>query len=71
MGAQQEERDGLEHFWFFSKDGARLRDKESLKHTIHEYDYKILLDKGAKVNAQGGDYGNALYAASYSGHEQI
>jgi hypothetical protein len=26
---------------------------------------QLLLDKGADVNAQGGDYGNTLYAASF------
>ncbi|KAI9856111.1 MAG: hypothetical protein M1813_009229 [Trichoglossum hirsutum] len=32
---------------------------------------KLLLEKGADVNAQGGDYGNALQAASAKGHDQI
>jgi ankyrin repeat protein len=32
---------------------------------------KMLLDKGADVNAQGGEYGNALYAASAVGHEAV
>ena len=32
---------------------------------------KLLLDKGAEVNAQGGKYGNALQAASLGGHEQV
>lgn len=32
---------------------------------------KLLLDKGADVNAQGGLYGNTLRAASYRGHEQV
>jgi hypothetical protein len=32
---------------------------------------KLLLDKGADVNAQGGDYVNSLQAASYGGYEQI
>ena len=32
---------------------------------------RFLLDKGADVNAQGGQYGNALYAASREGHEEI
>ena len=32
---------------------------------------QILLDKGANVNAQGGDYGNALQAASRWGYDQI
>jgi ankyrin repeat protein len=31
----------------------------------------LLLDKGAEVNAQGGDYGNALQAASIGSYEQI
>jgi ankyrin repeat protein len=31
----------------------------------------LLLDKGADVNAQGGDYSNALQAASGGGHEQV
>jgi ankyrin repeat protein len=30
----------------------------------------LLLDKGADVNAQGGDYGNALYAASINGRKE-
>jgi hypothetical protein len=32
---------------------------------------RLLLDKGADVNAQGGYYGNALQAASLRGHEQV
>jgi ankyrin repeat protein len=32
---------------------------------------KLLLDKGADPNAQGGFYGNALQAASEEGHEQV
>ncbi|KAI1561721.1 fibronectin type 3 and ankyrin repeat domain protein 1, partial [Pyrenophora tritici-repentis] len=32
---------------------------------------RLLLDKGADVNAQGGGYGNALQAASAGGHEQV
>ncbi|KAF2473449.1 uncharacterized protein BDR25DRAFT_352872, partial [Lindgomyces ingoldianus] len=32
---------------------------------------KLLLDKDADVNAQGGEYSNALHAASEEGHEQI
>jgi ankyrin repeat protein len=32
---------------------------------------KMLLDRGANDNAQGGYYGNALQAASEEGHEQI
>ncbi|KAH7345940.1 hypothetical protein BKA66DRAFT_325499 [Pyrenochaeta sp. MPI-SDFR-AT-0127] len=37
----------------------------------HQRMVKLLLDKGADVNAQGGSYGNALYAASVKGHEQV
>jgi ankyrin repeat protein len=32
---------------------------------------KLLLDKGADINAQGGNYRDALQAASSGGHEQI
>ncbi|KAF1966679.1 ankyrin, partial [Bimuria novae-zelandiae CBS 107.79] len=32
---------------------------------------KLLLDTGADVNAQGGEYGNALQAASERGHKQV
>ncbi|KAL8762540.1 MAG: hypothetical protein Q9194_007526 [Teloschistes cf. exilis] len=32
---------------------------------------KMLLDKGADVNAQKGEYGNALPAASNGGHDQV
>ncbi|KAI4940771.1 hypothetical protein J4E91_011258 [Alternaria rosae] len=32
---------------------------------------RLLLDKGADVNAQGGSCGNALQAASERGHEQV
>ncbi|KAH3098783.1 hypothetical protein KXW41_005747, partial [Aspergillus fumigatus] len=32
---------------------------------------KLLLDKGADVNVQGGEYGNALQAASLEGHLEI
>jgi ankyrin repeat protein len=37
----------------------------------HDTVVKLLLDKGADVNAQGGEYSNALYAASFRGHEQV
>ena len=32
---------------------------------------RLLLDKGAKVNAQGGCYSNALQAASSKGHKAV
>jgi hypothetical protein len=31
----------------------------------------LLLDEVADINAQGRDYGNALYAALEEGHEQV
>jgi hypothetical protein len=37
----------------------------------HQKMVKLLLDKGADVNAQGGTYGNALQAALQGGHEQV
>jgi hypothetical protein len=35
----------------------------------HQEIVKLLLDKGADLNAQGGIYGNALRAASEKGHQ--
>jgi hypothetical protein len=32
---------------------------------------KMLLDAGADVNAQRGEYGNTLYATSYGGYETM
>jgi ankyrin repeat protein len=32
---------------------------------------QLLLNQGAEVNAQGGEYGNALQAASRSGHKEM
>jgi len=32
---------------------------------------KLLLDKGADVNAQGGYWGNALSAASFRSQKQV
>ena len=37
----------------------------------HDQLIQLLLDQGANVNAQGGEYGNALQAASYRGHDQM
>jgi ankyrin repeat protein len=31
----------------------------------------MLIDAGADVNAQGGEYGSALYVASQGGHEKV
>ncbi len=32
---------------------------------------ELLIANGANVNAEGGQYGNALQAASYQGHQAI
>lgn len=37
----------------------------------HEAIVRLLLEKGADVNVQGGKYGNALQAAAYNGRESI
>jgi ankyrin repeat protein len=37
----------------------------------HEQVVKLLLDKGADVNAQGGGYSNARQVASHAGHKQV
>ena len=37
----------------------------------HEAVVRLLLEKGANVNAEGGKYGNALQAASFGGHEAV
>ncbi|EMD88006.1 hypothetical protein COCC4DRAFT_51902 [Bipolaris maydis ATCC 48331] len=37
----------------------------------HQKTVKLLLDKGAEVNAQGGEYGNALQAAAARNHTAI
>ena len=37
----------------------------------HEAISQLLIDEGADVNAQGGEYGNALQAASFGGDETI
>ena len=53
------ERDGLVPALYYAAFGG-------LKEVV-----KLLLEKGADVNAQGGYYGNALQAASWRGHEAI
>jgi hypothetical protein len=37
----------------------------------HEAVVKLLLDRGANANAQGGHFSNALYEASVEGHEAV
>jgi hypothetical protein len=37
---------------------------EAATRNSHKQVVKLLLDKGANVNALGGGYGNALYTAS-------
>ena len=31
----------------------------------------MLMERGAEVNSQGGQYGHALQAASFRGHEKV
>jgi hypothetical protein len=42
-----------------------------LHRLLYRHETKLLLDKDADVNAQGGEYGNAPQAASAGGHEQV
>jgi Ankyrin repeats (many copies) len=37
----------------------------------HEGIVKLLVENGADINAQGGEYGSALQGASSGGHEAI
>lgn len=37
----------------------------------HEQVVRLLLDRGADVNAQRGEYGSTLQAASRGGHKQV
>ena len=37
----------------------------------HEEVVEHLLGAGANINAQGGEYGNALQAASFKGYEEV
>jgi ankyrin repeat protein len=37
----------------------------------HKEVVKLLLNKGANVNAQGRHFSNSLYAALYKGYEQV
>ena len=54
---------------------SRDSNGQTLLYLAAEHGYqrtvKVLLDKGADVNAQGGKYGNALQAASSRGHEAV
>lgn len=37
----------------------------------HKKAVDMVIERGAEVNAQGGEYGNALRAASLMGHEKV
>jgi ankyrin repeat protein len=52
---------------------GRINTPESLSSTNRGFTKIVerLFKKGADVNAQGGEYGNALQVASANGHEQI
>jgi ankyrin repeat protein len=61
------------------KNGASVDTKDNNRLTLLHYAAKVgyeavvrlLLDKEANVNGQGGYYSNALQAASAKGHDQI
>ncbi|KAH8690400.1 hypothetical protein GQ44DRAFT_720264 [Phaeosphaeriaceae sp. PMI808] len=38
---------------------------------LHMLVVRMLLEKDADVNAQGGEYGTALRAASWGGHDTV
>ncbi|ETW80633.1 hypothetical protein HETIRDRAFT_233267, partial [Heterobasidion irregulare TC 32-1] len=42
---------------------------QAASHSGHEAIARLLLDRGAEVNAQEGEYGNALQAASCFGRD--
>jgi ankyrin repeat protein len=52
---------------------ARLRGVLAIvsQYSVISKNHKLLLDKGADVNAQGGKYGTALYAAASEGQADI
>jgi ankyrin repeat protein len=51
--------------------GEDIQKSKSWCSVGHEAVVRLLLDKGADVNAQGGVYHNALQAASERGHEAV
>ena len=53
------------------KDGAGRTPLMCVAHEGHVELVRLLLDKGADVNAHSGDYGNALQAATSGGHEAV
>ncbi|RYP75133.1 hypothetical protein DL771_002594 [Monosporascus sp. 5C6A] len=53
------------------KDGYYGNALQAASANGHEKVVKLLLSKGADVNAQGGTYGNALQEASANGHEKV
>jgi hypothetical protein len=59
-----------ENTWLRYSTGTDLLYAVSL-HGHYELVQTVLYEKGADVNAQGGYYGNALQAASYSGSKAI
>ena len=46
-------------------------DRYGLQSSSNEAIVKLLLEKGAEANAEGGEYGNALQAASHMGDEAV
>ncbi|KAH8598618.1 ankyrin repeat-containing domain protein [Bisporella sp. PMI_857] len=64
---------------FLETEASNLDDKDAEKQTAliwaAELGYKkvvkLLIEKGASVDTQGGNFGNALQAASFNGHEAV
>ena len=54
-----------------STDGTRTYPTISASRNGYEKVVQLLLEKGAEINAQGGQFGNALQAASYGRHDKI
>jgi hypothetical protein len=57
----------------FDRWNDEIKETRTRTRVTHECDTTgfTLLEKGADINTQGGEYGNALQAASLDGHEAI
>jgi ankyrin repeat protein len=53
------------------QDGEYGNALQAASYRGYEVIVKLLLDKGADVNAQGGCFDNALHAASWMGREAV
>ncbi|KAJ7274605.1 ankyrin repeat-containing domain protein [Mycena rebaudengoi] len=59
--------DGFYSQWSVAEEAARKAEEASQRTEI----VQMLLQKGAHINAKGGEYGSALQAASKAGHVEI